>query len=220
MQNPINKMDIDHIFIFTDSKGKVADQLVSFGLTEGSSRIHKGQGTTNRKFYFENFFLEILWVHDENEIKSDLVKSTGLWQRANYQTNNFSPFGLCIVNTDETDRLFENSLKYQPDYFSAGLSIDILQNENQPELPWTFRLPFKEHKKNEVEPTAHTSGIKRLIKAQFTYRNLDDDFVEKFKNESKIKFVAGSDLKLLLTFDDNAQRRQMEISELNLTIEY
>jgi hypothetical protein len=214
-------MDIDHIFIFTDSKGKVADQLVSFGLTEGSSRIHKGQGTTNRKFYFENFFLEILWVHDENEIKSDLVKPTGLWHRANYQTNNFSPFGLCIVNIEDTDNLFKKSLKYQPDYFPAGLSIDILPNENQPELPWTFRLPFKEHKKNEVESTAHANGIKKLTKAQFTYRNLDAaNFIEKFKNESKIKFVAGSDLKLVLTFDDNAQRRKTEIEKLNLTIEY
>jgi hypothetical protein len=214
-------MDIDHIFIFTDGKGKVADQLVSFGLTEGSSRIHKGQGTTNRKFYFENFFLEILWVHDEAEIKSDLVKPTGLWQRANYQTNNFSPFGLCIVNADETDMLFEKSFKYQPDYFPLGLSIDILTNENQPELPWTFRLPFKGHKKNEVEPTAHANGIKRLTKAQFTYRNLyADNFVEKFKNESKIKFLKGSDLKLVLTFDDNSQRRQIQIEELNLTIEY
>jgi hypothetical protein len=220
-QNLTNKMDIDHIFIFTGSKGKVADQLVSFGLAEGSSRIHKDQGTTNRKFYFENFFLEILWVHDENEIKSDLVKPTGLWQRANYQTNNFSPFGLCIVNTEETDNLFEKSLKYQPTYFPSGLSIDILTNKNQPELPWTFRLPFKEHKKNEVEPTVHANGIKRLTKAQFTFKNLyADSFVEKFKNESKIKFAAGSDLKLLLTFDNNAQRRQMEIQELNLIIEY
>jgi hypothetical protein len=214
-------MDIDHIFIFTENKGKVADQLVSFGLTEGSSRIHKGQGTTNRKFYFENFFLEILWVHDENEIKSDLVKPTGLWQRANYKTNNSSPFGLCIVNADETDSLFEKSLKYQPDYFPSGLSIDTLTNENQPELPWTFRLPFKGHKKNEVEPTAHANGIKRLTKAQFTYKKLNsNNFVEKFKNESKIKFVAGCDLKLVLTFDDNSQRRQLQIEELNLIIEY
>jgi hypothetical protein len=214
-------MDIDHIFIFTESKGKAADQLVSFGLTEGSSRIHKGQGTTNRKFYFENFFLEILWVHDENEMKSDLVKPTGLWQRANYKTNNSSPFGLCIVNTDETDSLFEKSLKYQPEYFPWGLSIDILTNENQPELPWTFRLPFKELKKNEVEPIVHANGIKRLTKAQFVCGNLRaGSFIESFKNESKIEFIEGSDLKLLLTFDDNIQRQQMQIQELNLTIEY
>ncbi len=49
-------MNIDHIFIFTDDDGKDADELVDFGLTEGSNRVHVGQGTTNRKFYFDNFF--------------------------------------------------------------------------------------------------------------------------------------------------------------------
>ena len=63
-------MDIDHIFIFTDDNGKVADQLIEFGMTEGSNRIHAGQGTTNRKFYFDNFFLELLWVYDTNQIKN------------------------------------------------------------------------------------------------------------------------------------------------------
>jgi len=34
------RMTIDHIFIFTDFNGEVADELADFGLTEGSSRIH------------------------------------------------------------------------------------------------------------------------------------------------------------------------------------
>ena len=58
-------MEIDHIFIFTDDKGQVADKLVESGFVEGSNRVHIGKGTTNRKFYFKNFFLEILWVHNE-----------------------------------------------------------------------------------------------------------------------------------------------------------
>jgi len=214
-------MQIDHIFIFTNDHGKVADQLVSFGFTEGSSRIHKGQGTTNRKFYFENFFLEILWVHDEDELRSNLVKPTGLWQRANYQTNDFSRFGLCLVNTGETNDLFEKSLNYQPDYFPAGLCIDIFTNEHQPDLPWTFRLPFKGYKKNETEPTEHTNGKKRLTQAQFTYKKpSSDDFLEKFKNQPQIKFVPSADLTLTLTFDNHIKKSQLAIPELNLLIEY
>jgi len=64
-------MDIDHIFIFTNTEGKIADELISFGLTANESRVHKGQGTMNRTFSFENFFLEIAWVHNEQEMKSD-----------------------------------------------------------------------------------------------------------------------------------------------------
>jgi Glyoxalase-like domain len=87
--NSKKEMNIDHIFIFTEDHGKVADKLVEFGLTEGSNRVHAGQGTTNRKFYFENFFLEILWVHNQTEIESELTKPTGLWQRADFKSNNF-----------------------------------------------------------------------------------------------------------------------------------
>ena len=160
-------MDIDHIFIFTNDNGKIADELVLFGLTEGSSRIHVGQGTTNRKFYFDNFFLEILWVHNEAEIRNDLIKPTGLWQRANFKSTNFSPFGLCIVNTDETESLFQNALKYQPAYFPKGLNIEILTNKQKSNLPWTFRLPFKGQKKNETEPTEHECGLKNLTNVEF-----------------------------------------------------
>lgn len=214
-------MDIDHIFIFTDDKGKVADKLVEFGLVEGSNRVHVGQGTTNRKFYFDNFFLEILWVHNENEIKSDLVKPTGLWQRAEYKRNTFSPYGLCIVNSDETNGLFENSFKYQPNYFPNGMTIEILKNEKQPQLPWTFRLPFKGKKKNETEPTNHTNGMTRLTKVNFNYKDqLTDKYIDYFKNEPSIEFTVSKDYGMTLTFDNNKQRQRKYFEDLKLTIEY
>jgi hypothetical protein len=77
-------MQIDHIFLFTNDNGKIAEELVQFGLREGSSRVHVGQGTTYRKFYFDNFFLAILWVHNEQELNSEVTKQTGLWQRADF----------------------------------------------------------------------------------------------------------------------------------------
>lgn len=214
-------MDIDHIFIFTDDKGKIADKLVEFGLVEGSNRVHVGQGTTNRKFYFDNFFLEILWVHNENEIKSDLVKPIGLWQRAEHKSNGFSPFGLCIVNNDDTNELFANSFKYQPDYFPNGMTIEILKNENQPQLPWTFRLPFKGQKKNETEPKNHKNGIKRLTKVNFNYNDSQvDKYLDYFKAESNIEFTTSNDNGIILTFDNNRQREKRTFEDLNLTIEY
>lgn len=214
-------MYIDHIFIFTDDNGKVADQLVEFGLSEGSSRVHMGQGTTNRKFYFDNFFLEILWVHNADEIKSALVEPTGLWQRANFKENNFSPFGLCLVNTDETNPLFENAYKYQPEYFPQGLSIDILKNETQPHLPWTFRLPFKGQKKNESEPTEHQNGIQFLTKTTFHYEpNTENQFLNFFENEQTIEFVKADKNWLNLTFDGGKKGIKKVFEMLNLTIEF
>ena len=216
-------MNIDHIFIFTDEAGKIADELVEFGLTEGSNRIHVGQGTANRKFYFDNFFLEILWVYDQTDIKSDLTKPTGLWQRADFKQNDFSPFGLCIIDNNEIDALFENSFKYQPNYFPQGMSIDIIKNEFEPDLPWTSRLPFKGQKKPQNEPINHKNGLKLLTKARFEYQhNTDNAFLSHFENDNHnhIEFVKTSRIWLYLTFDNGKQGQKRDFEKLKMTIQY
>lgn len=214
-------MNIHHIFIFTDNNGKVADELVDFGLTEGSNRVHVGQGTANRKFYFSNFYLEILWVSNESEMKSKQTQPTGLWQRADFKANHFSPFGLCMANTEDTETLFEKAYKYQPDYFPQGMPIDILKNDNQPDLPWTFRLPFKGQMKHENEPTNHINGLSVLTKALFEYKSIaESTFLENFENEVGIEFSKTSRNWLNLIFDHGKQGRKTVFEKLNLTIEY
>ena len=48
-------MELDHIFICTEKEAPQGDLLKEFGLVEGSSNIHPGQGTANRRFFFKNF---------------------------------------------------------------------------------------------------------------------------------------------------------------------
>jgi len=105
-------MKVDHIFIFSEHKGGEAEALLQLGMIEGSSRRHPGQGTVNRKFYFNNFFLELLWVVDEQEIRQSPTKETQLWERSTFRSNHMSRFGLGLVNTKDTDRLFDNSFGY------------------------------------------------------------------------------------------------------------
>lgn len=230
----LNKMQIDHIFIFSSNNGKEADELLEFGFVEGSSRVHQGQGTTNRKFYFNNFFLEILWISDLQEIKSTLIAPTKLWERADYKQNNTSPFGLCLVNTDSTNMLFANKniniVKYQPQYLPLGMEIEILTNELLPHFPWTFRLPFKGEingeKKHLNEPTTHKNGIQNLTETVFGIPFLDkvdNEYFKAFQNEPSIKFVKNNIIKtytLTLTFDNHQQGKTKVFSALPLIIKY
>jgi hypothetical protein len=214
-------MDIDHIFIFTDDKGKVANQLVAFGLTEGGSRVHDGQGTTNRTFVFDNFYLEIVWVHNEQEIKSDNVLPTGLLSRANFKSNLTSPFGLCIDNTDETEELFIGAFKYQPDYFPKGMTIDILNNNSNLCFPLTVRLPFKRDQQKQLKPSNHNNGIKSLTKAEFQFKAVNNkSYLDYFKSEATIQFLQSDDIWLTLTFDNGNQGLTKKFDELKLTIIY
>lgn len=214
-------MIIDHIFIFSSCQGKETDDLVDFGFTEGSNRIHPGQGTVNRKIYFENFFLEIVWVHKEAEIRSENVATTKLWERSNFLNNGYSPFGLGFVNTPDTDKLFENAIRYQPEYFPTGTSFDILTNEQNPCLPWTFRLPLSGQKK-QIEPIDHANGIRKLTSAIFEMpaKEGSAEFTSMLEANTAVEFRQGSKNKLILEFDKGRNGQLKKFDKLNLVIRY
>jgi hypothetical protein len=50
--------------------------LIELGLEEGPRNVHPGQGTSNRRFFFEQNFLEFLWVHNEAEAQSSVTAPT------------------------------------------------------------------------------------------------------------------------------------------------
>lgn len=215
-------MEIDHLFIFSDAPQAAAEQLLALGLAEGSSRVHPGQGTTNRKFYFENFFLEILWVHDEAEISSPLLLPTQLSERARYATTGASPYGLCLVNTPDTDPVFAAAMTYQPQYFPVGRPIEVLPHAHNPSLPWTFRLPFKGAKAATTEPTQHRAGLRRLTHASFGLRQCaaDDPLLRQLAGQPQLSFKPATANSLTLAFDEHRQGQTREVEALNLTICY
>lgn len=221
-------MFVDHIFIFTDDQGQVADSLLDLGFIEGSNRVHDGQGTSNRKFYFDNFFLEIIWVHDKQQIISENTSPMGLWQRANYKNSGFSPYGLCLVNNETTDNLFNDAFAYQPAYFPENMPIAIIKNEQQGTLPYTFRLPFRQHRpqqKNQDEPKQVFLDIHQLTKVTFEYTDVSSDnsessFVSHFNDDTYIEFINSDRYWLTLTFDDKKSGQSQHINKLCLTINY
>ena len=213
-------MSVNHIFIFTTDYNKAAQELIDFGFTEGSSRVHPGQGTQNRKFKFDNFFLEILWVHDESEINSTLTKPTKLNERANWKNNNCSPFGLCLDYSSSEDSLFENYLKYLPSYLPSGMEIQVLTNEEQPSLPWTFRWKSEASKKAVTEANLHKNKIETLTKVCFGVESMETNFVNFFKKDEFVFFENSKDKYLKLEFDHNKTKQVKIFDTIPLIIEY
>jgi hypothetical protein len=67
---------LDHAFIACAAGATEGNALVRLGFVEGSSNTHPGQGTANRRFFFENFMLELLWVSDPAEAQSEQTRRT------------------------------------------------------------------------------------------------------------------------------------------------
>jgi len=217
-------MSVNHIFIFTNDYDKAAQELIDFGFTEGSNRVHPGQGTQNRKFNFNNFFLEILWVHDESEINNARTKPTKLHERANWKNNDYSPFGLCLDYSSQDDSLFENHFNYEPSYLPEGMKIQVLRNEDNPTLPWTFRwkMPKLEisSTKKSSETLKHQNNIENLTKVYFGVKQLQSNYVQSFENDKCVFFTLSEKPYLTLEFDHKKSKHVKIFDTIPLTIEY
>jgi hypothetical protein len=74
-------IELDHLFVCTDAGAACAERLIQLGFTEGPPNQHPGQGTANRRFFFANAMIELIWVSDTTEAQSPSTRRTLLWER-------------------------------------------------------------------------------------------------------------------------------------------
>ena len=163
---------IDHIFIATQVNAPEAELLKAFGLIEGTQNQHLGQGTANRRFFFANAFLELLWITDASEAQAERVKPTHLYERLSQQDPNISPFGICFRPTMQTDPAIPFPYwNYQPNYLPPHLSIPMAMNNPLTEPLW-FVLPFgaapSTFSAEKRQPLEHVLGFKELTSVRVT----------------------------------------------------
>ncbi len=159
-------VELDHVFIFCKEGAPEAALLVERGLLEGSPNTHPGQGTANRRFFFANAYLELLWVSDQAEAQREDVLPTQLWERWSCRTEGACPFGIVFrPRSDSTGETPFSSWSYRPAYLPTGLSIEV-GRELMITEPQLFFLPFARHREpTGREPTAHPAGIERPSRA-------------------------------------------------------
>lgn len=149
-------LEVDHVFIACAPGAPEASALLDLGFVEGSPNIHLGQGTANRRFFFANFMLELLWVMDSEEATSERTRRTRLWERCSHRGRKISPFGV-LFRTSSTTPLQApfRTWSYHPNYLPPGLAIEVADGTTlgEPEL---FHLPFLRGPRSEtIEPKNH-----------------------------------------------------------------
>lgn len=79
--------------------GPEAEALMDIGLLEGTRNTHPGQGTANRRFFFDGAFIELLWVSNPVEAQSPLTAPTKLGARWAGRKHGLCPFGIAFSPT-------------------------------------------------------------------------------------------------------------------------
>ncbi|MBP6440228.1 MAG: VOC family protein [Caldilineaceae bacterium] len=138
-----NAFELDHLFVCCEAGAPEAALLRDIGLTEGPANVHPGQGTANRRFFFHNAMLELLWVDDAVEAQNTRTRPTHLWERWHGRHGDASPFGICLrPRHAETATLPFPAWAYEPTYLPAPRVIHMGENSAVIAEPLLFYLAF------------------------------------------------------------------------------
>jgi hypothetical protein len=149
-------LELDHIFICSAVGAPEGDALVRHGLVEGSGNTHPGQGTANRRFFFSNGYLELLWIASPDEAQSEGTRRTRLWERWSRRGGVACPFGFALRPAGEAPATAPfPTWVYRPPYLPAGFAIEFAQDVPLSEPEW-FYLPFVRRPAERHEPMNHS----------------------------------------------------------------
>jgi hypothetical protein len=190
---------------------------VSFGLTEGTSNIHVGQGTANRRFFFHNCMLELLWVHDPEEAQSEVTRPMHLWERWRDRAGGACPFGVCLRPTPRsTDALPFPAWTYRPAYLPNSLGISVATNASVLTEPMLFYLSFGKRQdaypEEQRELLNHAAGfheVTRVTLASPRANHLSPE-LRSLVNSNLIQLRQEKTYLMELGFDNEIQGQQSD----------
>ncbi len=193
-----------HFFCFVPKGAPQMDELVRMGLNEGPPNRHPGQGTANRRIFFENGMIELIWAEDEVELQSPSISPTRLWERSRWRATGYSPFGIAVTSAASAAKMAPPfaGWDYRPGYLPAGISI---LNATQPaHEPMIFCLsgarPF--------ERVEHPGGARKIRKITVALTGSPiSEAVRALAGLPEIELITGSTPSAVIELDNGAQFR-------------
>jgi Glyoxalase-like domain len=165
-----SSMVLDHLFVFVKDLDAAKALGKELGLTETYQRTHKGQGTANICFCFENAFLELLFLTDSAEATSPPIARTKLFERSQWHTQPSCPVGIAWrLTADEIAPAFPQWM-FAPEYLPSGIGIPVAIESDADTSPMLFQSPgttapleWPAERKGDLQGAAGLRRISRVI---------------------------------------------------------
>lgn len=216
-QDPSVILEPDHCSIWVSKDAPEASLLTSFGLLQDQDpEVVRFNGVSWVSFSFENFYLELLWVHDEESFQENWVWWDPLWeQRADWRTTDASPFLLAFHREDPDNLNLPFRIAEDVNFYEDGGWV----KHGNPQLPYVFVMgprdampdpwwmtpEIREHAKS------HPAGIRKLTGVRVSAPEEEThEAIEVLVSQGALRTgVAGEHL-LELTFDDGRQGKTFD----------
>jgi hypothetical protein len=204
---------IDHLFIMTSAGAPAAERLREFGLTEGSGNRHAGQGTACRRFFFQNAMLELLWVEDEAEVRSDAVRRTQLWEHWSGRERGASPFGVILRGGEGAPFA---SWEYRNPGM-PGFAIEVAEGTQLEEPLWFY---FAANYPPSAQPREHACGVRELTGVRVIGPTLPEDSLTRAMVRAGVIAAGPGGHRMELEFDRGGGQEMDFLPDLPLRIRY
>ena len=202
---------IDHVFVMCSPGAPEAAALIHAGLTEGSANTHPGQGTACRRFFFDNAFLELVWVSDGDEARSAPVAPTRLWERWAERGGRACPFGLIFRAVSGSPDPPFPTWAYQPSYSPVPIEIANGTPLGEPEL-FYFRFPRPPGARKD-QPTKHALHLRTLtgLRLGLPGNGPRSDAARAAEATGLVTFALAESHIMTLAFDNETQGRSIDL---------
>lgn len=170
--------ELDHLFVCTSVGATEGDRLVAYGLAEGSANDHAGQGSANRRFFFHNAMLELVWVYDPAAAQSPPIAPLHLWPRWEGRNRGACPFGICLrpAAPPVADPPFP-TWEYRPPYGPSGSSVPVAANAHVVTEPLLFYIASNRRPDAkplaERQPLDHAAGLGEITRVTLVLPGVD-----------------------------------------------
>jgi len=213
-------MELDHIFIRATKGAPEGDVLLDFGLVEGSKNTHPGQGTANRRFFFHNMMIELLWVEDYIEVNNERTAPLKLFERLSDTNKEVSPYGICFrpSSNSKADVIFP-AWEYKPVYLPNELSIKVGYETPLDEPMWfytSFACRQDEFSSDKMEPINHKMSLKEVT-STIVHMNKNSEISQTVmikKDLPSFQVIEAEDHLLELEFDNGIKDKSYDFRPL------
>lgn len=169
-----DELTLDHIFILVNKKAPEAIMLKELGLFfPNIINHHVGLGTSGTYFFFNNFYLELLWIEDHHLYQNAIQQ---LYCNEMKNSNFFPKFGIAFRKEKINSSLPFDTVNLRWDWMQHGTYLEMAKIENEYE-PLYFIVPEYMAYKNKLNSDSlnplkrHKLGVRNLTKMVYKTKN-------------------------------------------------
>ncbi len=214
---------IDHIFFFSD---RFAPEL-AYAQQHGFDRwpfpnTHTGQGTTGAYMYFDNVYIEFLWVDDPEAAEANIPRIHSDFNLRNDWRKNpdISPFGIGLKDYEEDKPSPFETKEYTAEWMRGNFSLYSTKGAENEKEPYTFFLPLEitgearaTFGPQSAQHLEHPNGARVLtgVKLVLPKGQKLSQTLKTLEKEGVLEIGHGDAHLMELTFDDGKQGKTADL---------